>query len=114
MTVTTLVAVLHHIVLLIMIIFEMIIPIIILCITIPTTICFITYFFFKLIEKLVGLLIYYKTYNHNLSLENRINIFKKIIILFLLNNLFLIDISFFTILINIRIKFLYIIYNLKN
>ncbi len=79
MTVTILVAVQLLIVLLIMIISEMISPIIILYIIISATICFITYFFFKLVEKLVGLFIYYKTYNHNLSLENRINNLKRIV-----------------------------------
>ncbi len=74
------IAVQHHIVLLTMVNFEMNFPIIILCITIPATICFTTYFFFKLIKKLVGLFIYYKTYNYNLSFENRINNLKRIVL----------------------------------
>ncbi len=63
-----------------MIISEINFLIIILCITISMTICFIIYFFFKFIEKLVGLLIYYKTYNYNLSFENRINNLERIIL----------------------------------
>ncbi len=80
MTVTDLVAVLPHIILLIMVISKMISPIIVLCITISATICFITYFFFKFVEKLVSSFICYKTYNHNLFLENRMNNLKKIIL----------------------------------
>ncbi len=78
MTVMNSVAVLLHIALLIMIIFKMISLIIVLCITIPATICFITYFFFKLVEKLVGSFIYYKTYNYTLSIENRLNNLERI------------------------------------
>jgi len=63
-----------------MIIFEINFLIIILCITILATICFVIYFFFKLIKKLVGLFIYYKTYNYNLFFENRINNLKRIIL----------------------------------
>jgi len=62
-----------------MVISKMNFPIIILYITIPVTICFIIYFFFKLVEKLVSSLIYYKTYNYNFSLKNRINNLKRII-----------------------------------
>ncbi len=74
------VTVLLHIVLLIMVISQMNFPIIILYITILATICFITYFFFKLIEKLVSSFIYYKTYNHALSLENRMNNLERIVL----------------------------------
>src|SRR6266498_782098 len=80
MIVTDSVTILLHIVLLIMVIFKMISPIIILYITISAIICFITYFFFKLIKKLVGFFIYYKTYNYNLSLENRINNLERIVL----------------------------------
>ena len=72
------VTVLLLIVLLIMVIFKIISPIIVLCITIPATICFITYFFFKLIKKLVGSFIYYKTYNYTLSIKNRLNDLERI------------------------------------
>ncbi len=70
-----------------MVISEINFLIVILYITIPATIYFIIYFFFKLIKKLVDLLIYYKTYNYNLSLENKINNLKKIILFISLESL---------------------------
>jgi len=60
--------------------FKIVSLIIILYISILTTICFITYFFFKLIEKLVDSFIYYKTYNHNLFFENRMKNLERIIL----------------------------------
>ncbi len=86
MTMIDLVAVLLYIILLIIVISEMNFLIIILCITVSATICFITYFFFKLVKKLVGSFIYYKTYNYNLSFKNRINNLKRIILFMNLEN----------------------------